>query len=147
MGRMLFLAILVGVGLLASSSYPTPTLSSAEAVTKQESPCQQLNLTDTGLEYLNQGDQVTLAPQWHNQDCWLSILARRQQVIKVYLRSETGVAPGITCNSLIGSIGEGTPFEVGTSLSFSVETAGGSMMMFASFWRQLWKLDGGGGDH
>ena len=53
MGRMLFLAILVGVGLLASSSYPTPTLSSAEAVTKQESPCQQLNL-DTGLDYLNQ---------------------------------------------------------------------------------------------
>ena len=44
MGRMLFLAILVGVGLLASSSLPTPTLSSAEAVTKQISPCQQLNL-------------------------------------------------------------------------------------------------------
>jgi hypothetical protein len=44
---------------------------------------------------------------------------------KIDPTSKTWLTPGLTCWSLVGRIGEdGAPFEVGTSLSFSVETAG-----------------------
>jgi hypothetical protein len=38
--------------------------------------------------------------------------------------SETWLTPGLTCWSLVGRIGDGAPFQVGTGVSFSVETAG-----------------------
>jgi hypothetical protein len=44
---------------------------------------------------------------------------------KIDPTSETWLTPGLTCWSLVGRIGEdGVPFEIGTSLSFPVETAG-----------------------
>jgi hypothetical protein len=43
---------------------------------------------------------------------------------KIDPTAETWLTPGLTCWSLVGRIGDGAPFQVGTSLSISVETAG-----------------------
>jgi hypothetical protein len=38
--------------------------------------------------------------------------------------AENWLTPGLTCWSLVGRIGDGAPFQVGTDVSFPVETAG-----------------------
>jgi hypothetical protein len=43
---------------------------------------------------------------------------------KIDPTAETWLIPGLTCWSLVGRIGGGTPFEVGTNLNVSVQTAG-----------------------
>jgi hypothetical protein len=43
---------------------------------------------------------------------------------KIDPTAENWLTPGLTCWSLVGRIGDGAPFQVGTSLSLSVQTAG-----------------------
>jgi hypothetical protein len=102
--RRVLLAILVGIGLFASSSLPTPTLYSQEAVTTISVPANQ-PWTDTGLD-LSQGDQVTITASGIIKIAG-SDPGKTPAGDQGCLQSETGVAPGLTCNSLIGRIGEG----------------------------------------
>jgi hypothetical protein len=88
--------------------------------------------TDTGID-LNQGDQVTFTASGTikispadpgttpagSPDC---IALNGRQLDK---NSENWLTPGLSCWSLVGRTGEdGAPFQIGTSLSFPVETAG-----------------------
>jgi PA-IL-like protein len=87
--------------------------------------------TDAGVD-LNQGDQITInasgmikiAPEDAGKtaigdpNC---IGLRGQKLDK---NSKNWVAPGLSCWSLIGRIGDGAPFQVETSVSLSVQTAG-----------------------
>jgi hypothetical protein len=87
--------------------------------------------TDTGID-LNQGDQVTITASGTikiepsdpgktpagDPSC-IGPTGR-----KIDPTSETWLTPGLTCWSLVGRIGDGAPFQIGTSLSFPVETGG-----------------------
>jgi hypothetical protein len=88
--------------------------------------------TDTGTD-LNQGDQVTITASGtikiEPSDPGKTPAGDSSCVgptgRKIDPTSETWLTPGLTCWSLVGRIGEdGAPFQIGTSLSFSVETGG-----------------------
>jgi hypothetical protein len=87
--------------------------------------------TDTGLD-LNQGDQVTItasgtikvAPEDPGKTPAGDPSCIGPTGRKIDPTSETWLTPGLTCWSLVGRIGDGAPFQVGTGVSFSVETAG-----------------------
>jgi hypothetical protein len=87
--------------------------------------------TDTGID-LNQGDQVTITASGtikiEPSDPGKTPAGAPSCVgptgRKIDPTSETWLTPGLTCWSLVGRIGDGAPFQLGTNVSFSVETAG-----------------------
>ena len=114
LGIMLSLTLLSGSGTQAQEATPTgiPTISI---------PASQA-WTDTGLS-LSKGDQVTITASG-------TIYIAGSDPGKTpagdpnCTASADFVAPGLPCWSLIGRIGNGAPFEVGTATSFSVARRG-----------------------
>jgi hypothetical protein len=78
--------------------------------------------TDTGLD-LNQGDQVTITASGTIKIAG-SDPGKTPAGVPGCIESEKGLAPGLTCVALIGRIGDGAPFEVGTGISFLVDNPG-----------------------
>jgi hypothetical protein len=88
--------------------------------------------TDISLD-LNQGDQVTItasgtikiAPEDPGKTPAGDPSCVGPTGRKIDPTAGTWLTPGLTCWSLVGRIGEdGVPFQIGTSVSISVETAG-----------------------
>lgn len=107
--------LLLLVGFLAA---PNQTLAGEVTISVQANQ----PWTDTGLD-LKQGDHVTIAASDTIKIAG-SDLGKTPAGDQGCIQAETGLAPGLTCNSLIGHIGDGAPFQIGTNLSLSVQTTG-----------------------
>jgi hypothetical protein len=87
--------------------------------------------TDAGLD-LHEGDQVTIAASGTikiaKEDAGKTPAGDPSCIgptgREIDPNSETWLTPGLICWSLVGRIEDGTPFQIGTSVSLAAQTAG-----------------------